>query len=100
VHSLIGTVPDAWSQALLGELCEIQTGPSGNRIPARAPEPGDVPVVSPRDFHENRIVRGDSAVPPDLAAKLSHYGLAMGDVVCARTGDLGRQALVGPEQKG
>jgi len=100
MNSLIGKVPDGWSQAALGDLCEILPGPSGDRMPSRAPEPGDVPVVAPRDFRDNRIVRGNSAVPPGVAKNLGRYRLAIGDVVCARTGELGRQALVGPEQEG
>lgn len=100
MNSLIGNVPDGWGQELLGELCDILPGPSGSRIRSREFKPGDVPVVAPRDLRDNRIVRGGSAVSPDVARSLGRYRLTVGDVVCARTGELGKQALAGPEQEG
>lgn len=100
MNSLIGDVPDSWRRAILGELCDILPGPSGDRMPLRSPEPGDVPVVAPRDFRDHRIIRGRAAVPPEVAERLGRYRLASGDVVCARTGELGRQALVGADQEG
>jgi type I restriction enzyme S subunit len=101
MESLIGAVPDGWRQSRLGEVCEILAGPSGARLD-RAPRTAtSVPVVTPRDLRNHQIASdGSSAVTPEIAAELARYRLAAGDIVCSRTGDLGRQALAGTRQQG
>jgi restriction endonuclease S subunit len=101
MDSLIGTVPDSWTQARLGDVCDILAGPSGARLALQPRTSSNIPVVAPRDLRNNRIAEdGSTAVAPRLANELSRYRLSSGDVVCSRTGDLGRQALAGKRQEG
>jgi hypothetical protein len=103
MDSLIGNVPDNWTQARLAEVCDILAGPSGARLSLETRTLSNVPVVAPKDLRNNRIAEdGGAAVSFELANELSRYRLVPGDVVCARTGELGRQALAGnrPLRKG
>jgi restriction endonuclease S subunit len=101
MDTLIGKVPDDWTQVRLAQVCEVLAGPSGASLNQAARRSPDVPVVMPRDFRNNQIVEDNLAMIALEAAKgLSRYRLIPGDVVCARNGELGRQALVGHGQKG
>lgn len=101
MDSLIGTVPDSWAHARLGDVCDILAGPSGARLALEPRTSSNIPVVAPRDLRNNKIAEdGSTAVAPRFADELSRYRLSSGDVVCSRTGDLGRQALAGQEQEG
>lgn len=100
MDSLIGVIPEDWAERRLDELCEILAGPSSAQ--ARLKERGatDVPVVAPRDLRHNRIADDcASGVAPETAHELSRYRLLPNDIVCARTGHLGRQALVTAKQR-
>ncbi|HEX4102459.1 MAG TPA: restriction endonuclease subunit S [Pseudonocardiaceae bacterium] len=100
MKTLIGTVPERWTQVLLGDVCAVVAGPGSiGRSEDRASS--GVPIVAPRNIRHNRIVADDLMfTTADAAAKLSRYRLAMGDVVCTRTGELGRNALVAEGQAG
>jgi restriction endonuclease S subunit len=101
MDSLIGNVPENWTQARLAEVCDILAGPSGARIRLETRTSSNVPVVTPKDLRNNRIGGdGGTAVSVELANELARYRLVPGDVVCARTGELGRQALAGEGQEG
>lgn len=101
MDSLIGTVPDGWTQVELGDIFYIQAGPSGTRLTLKARTSSSVPVVAPRDLRNNRIADdGRVAVALDAANELGRYRLSPGDVVCSRTGELGRHALTTKEQDG
>ncbi|TWJ30938.1 type I restriction enzyme M protein [Micromonospora sagamiensis] len=43
---------------------------------------------------------GTVLVTAKASAQLDRYRLAPGDLICVRTGDLGKQALAGPEHEG
>jgi type I restriction enzyme, S subunit len=101
MDSLIGNVPENWAQARLAEVCDILAGPSGARLRLETRTSSNVPVVTPKDLRNNRIdENGGAAAAVELANELARYRLAPGDVVCARTGELGRQALAGKGQEG
>ena len=101
MDSLIGVVPDSWTEVRLGRVCEILVGPSGARLHLEPRTSSNIPVVAPKDLRNNRIADdGNLAVPAGAARELARYRLAAGDVVCSRTGDLGRQALAGNRQHG
>ncbi|MGH3908361.1 MAG: restriction endonuclease subunit S [Pseudonocardiaceae bacterium] len=101
MDSLIGTVPDSWAQARLGAVCDILAGPSGARLALEPRTSSNIPVIASKDLRNNKIAEdGGTAVTPELADELSRYRLSSGDVVCSRTGDLGRQALASEGQEG
>jgi type I restriction enzyme M protein len=98
---LLDSVPDNWRRVSLGEVCEILIGPSGTRLALQARTSSNIPVVAPRDLRNNKIADDAvAAVTPEIAAELARYRLKEGDVVCSRTGDLGRQAMASERQHG
>lgn len=100
MDSLIGVVPDGWIDHRLDEVCEVLAGPSIAQTSLTERGWADVPVVTPRDLQHNRIVADcATAVKPDTAYELTRYRLLLDDIVCARTGHLGRQAWVNEEQQ-
>lgn len=101
METLIGEVPDDWKQISLGDACDVLAGPSGVSSRGEVGMSVDARVVTPKDIRDNRIVTDDvMSVKPPAAEKLSRYRLARGDVVCTRTGELGRHALVDEEHTG
>lgn len=101
MHSLIGNVPTNWTEVPLEQICHILAGPSGTRLNLEKRTSSNVPVVAPKDLRNNRIAEdGGAAVSFELANELSRYRLLPGDIVCTRTGELGRQGLAGGEQEG
>lgn len=85
---------------LLGEVCDVLAGPSGMLREIPADEHG-VPVLSPRNLRRNRLVQEKSErVDPIAREKLTRYLLKSDDVLCSRTGTIGRTALVTTEHEG
>ncbi len=88
---------DRWEPVPLGEACDVLAGPG--TVDRGERRPSWVPIVLPRNIKHNRIIVDElDAVEPKSASKLSRYRLAAGDIVCTRTGTLGRYGLVQPEQ--
>lgn len=101
MDSLIGDVPDDWMRHRLAEVCDVLAGPTAPRVNQWERVPTDVPVVTIRDLRDNWIADQCTAyVNHETADRLAHYRLLPGDIVCARTGQLGHQALVRPNQRG
>jgi restriction endonuclease S subunit len=98
MDSLIGIVPDDWTEHRLDRVCDIL---SGGHVEAVDRGHADVPVVTPKDLSNNRIADDcATGASHEAARKLSRYRLEPGDIVCTRRGDLGRQGLVGAHQDG
>lgn len=96
----IDTAPDTWQWRSLGELCELQAGPSPSLLPKDAYVPaGEVPVVQPKHLRDRRVADArDTAVPYDKAQRMRRFALSEGDILCARTGTVGPVAHVRAEQ--
>jgi len=102
MESLIGAIPDDWRQVPLGDLYDIKSGPSGalRSHPITAEDSG-VPVVTTKDLRFNVVsMHGLMFVKQEVASRLLAYQLLPGDIVCTRTGELGRQALISDAQSG
>jgi hypothetical protein len=101
VDSLIGVVPDGWGEYLLEEVCDILAGPSVKQVGPAEHRSAELPVVTPKDLQHNRVSKHCAThVPEETAHRLSRYRLQADDIVCARTGHLGRQGLVSADQAG
>jgi hypothetical protein len=101
MDSLIGAVPDNWTERRLDEICEILAGPSRRQVSPAGSGSADVPVVTPTDLRHSRIADDCvTAMPREKARELSRYALLPDDIVWARSGHLGRQGLVGAHQRG
>src|SRR5258708_8457506 len=91
MDTLIGRVPDNWDQARLGAVCDVLAGPFGGVRNV----PSGVRPIAPKDIRGNRIVADDGhSIEIGVGERFARYLLAANDIVCVRTGDLGRQALV------
>ncbi len=101
METVIGPIPDDWHQVPFREVVEIQAGASNiKRDLLPVGEPG-VPVLTPSEIGRFSVARQAArTVPPEAAERLRRYRVRVGDIVCVRTGDLGRAAHVGAEQDG
>lgn len=98
--SLIESLPESWNEHRLGNVCEIQAGPSGASLPSREFIEQGTPLVRPRDIMGRRVsATGLVHLASTTATRLGRYRLDSGDVVGTRTGTLGRFALVTSEQQ-
>ena len=80
---------------------EIATGPFGSLLHKSDYEEGGIPLVNPINIDEEAIVAdARKAVSPATAKRLARYRLKAGDVAVGRRGDIGRCAVVAPEQAG
>jgi type I restriction enzyme S subunit len=95
-----------WRETTLGDVCDevngiIQTGPFGSQLHQSDYSDVGIPVVMPKDIVEGRINTGSVArVSMEHIERLSRHKLESGDIVYGRRGDIGRQALIRPEQAG
>lgn len=96
------SLPNGWRYMLLRDICEIQAGPSSSRLRSNERTPaGTVPVVMPKHLRDGRIIAiDDDKVSRQKAESLDRFRLQAGDLVCVRTGSLGKVALVDPSQAG
>ncbi|MFC9702337.1 N-6 DNA methylase [Streptomyces sp. NPDC056943] len=95
-----GPGPDGWEEAALGDLCEIQAGPSYTRLPAAA-RTGDagVPLVFPQDLVGGKIVDDPRhRVPWETAGRFKKFAVRPDDIVSVRTGAQQQPALVSGSQ--
>ncbi|MDT3440056.1 MULTISPECIES: type I restriction-modification system subunit M/S [unclassified Pseudofrankia] len=100
VKELVHAPREPGQQARLGDVCDVLAGPSGAALRRTGPR-GGVPVIKPKNIGENRLVLdGVDHVDADGAEQLSRYRLLANDIVCTRTGELGRQALITDNQAG
>ena len=84
----------------LGEICSleegfIQTGPFGSQLHQSDYTEVGTPVIMPADIIQGKVLEDKIArVDENFAEKLKRHKLEIGDIVFARRGDIGRQALI------
>jgi type I restriction enzyme, S subunit len=97
----VGVIPKDWAVTKLGKHATFKTGPFGSALHQSDYIDGGVPVINPMQIVDGRIQPTTSmAITEQAARKLSDFRLSRGDVVIGRRGDMGRCALVQPEQHG
>lgn len=102
----LGTVPEQWCRATLGELCAfhdgaIQTGPFGSQLHKADYVDNGVPVVNPTHLLGNRINHVDlPRITTVKASELARHRLRHGDVLFARRGEIGRHGFVTQAEEG
>lgn len=90
----------------LGEVCAdsggiIQTGPFGSQLHQSDYSGTGIPVVMPADIKNGRIGESRVArVSEGHVERLKRHKLEVGDIVYGRRGDIGRQAIIRPENEG
>ena len=101
----IGLVPESWKPITLGELCErpngaLQTGPFGSQLHKNEYQEAGIPVVNPTHLAGNRIDHERvPCVSEKVAMRLGKHRLQKFDILFARRGEIGRQALVTEAEK-
>jgi type I restriction enzyme M protein len=90
------------ARVLLRELCTMKTGPSFSRLGLKErTEKGTVPIVMPRHLRDRRIAATDiDKVSTDTASAFGKFRLAIGDILCVRSGAITEPAIVLEEQEG
>jgi type I restriction enzyme M protein len=88
--------PVRWERADLGSVCEILAGPG--QVARTEFQDSLVPVVLPRNIRHGRI--DDRLLEVATEEQSVRYRLAAGDIVCPRTGELGRSGVISAGQEG
>ena len=99
VDSPLGQIPEGWKAVTLKDVCVekkgIQTGPFGSQLHKSDYTDDGTPVVMPKDIVNARISTESIArVPDEVCNRLPRHRLEVGDTVCARRGEIGRNAFV------
>ena len=95
-------LPDGWAWARLGSLIELFiTGPFGSALHKSDYVADGIPLINPMNIIGGKVVPIDKMlVSPETVERLSSFKVAPNDIVIARRGDMGRCAVVQPEQEG
>lgn len=94
--------PKGWPQIKIGESdSHVQIGPFGSLLHKEDYVSGGIPLINPMHIVKGRIEVGmEQTVRAEKAAELTSYRLAVGDVVMGRRGEMGRCAVVSPNEAG
>ena len=95
-------LPDGWAWMRLASLIEMFiTGPFGSALHKSDYVADGIPLINPMNIIEGKIVPIDKMqVSRETVERLSTFKVASSDIVIARRGDMGRCAVVQPEQEG
>ena len=87
--------PRQWREVFLGDICDIQAGPGTVDRERGLTVHGWTPLVLPRNIKRGYLSHDElDTVRPEVSVKLANYRLRQGDIVCVRSGTLGRHGLV------
>jgi type I restriction enzyme S subunit len=98
--------PVGWSIETLKSLAsrsggQIRTGPFGSQLHQSDYLDAGIPVVMPANLTSGEIIEdGIARIGTDMAQQMSAHAMTDGDIVYGRRGDIGRKALVGPDEAG
>lgn len=95
-------LPSGWAWVRFGDIVnEIATGPFGSMIHKSDYVSNGVPLINPSHMIDGRIVPDpEVSVSANFSSELLTYRLNEGDIVIARRGEMGRCAVVAPENDG
>ena len=93
---------NGWQTNRLGDFAEaVSTGPFGSILHKSDYVDDGVPLVNPINIVDDNIVPvASKLISAETIQRLSNYVLNQGDVVIARRGEIGRCAVVGPDEDG
>ena len=95
-------LPKGWAWARLASLIEVFiTGPFGSALHKSDYVTDGIPLINPMNITDGKVIPVDKMqVSPETVERLSSFKVTPGDIVIARRGDMGRCAVVQPEQEG
>jgi type I restriction enzyme, S subunit len=93
---------NGWQTKRLSDFAvSVSTGPFGSILHKSDYVSDGVPLVNPINIVDESLVPDRSKLISDITKlRLSNYVLQEGDVVVARRGEIGRCAVVGPNENG
>jgi restriction endonuclease S subunit len=95
MSDLIGATPSTWATTRLSDICTLIPGASTPSDLA-----GAVPVLKPRNISAGKLAGPVDRISAEEAARRPRYQVRSGDILCVRTGSVGRVGLVAAEQGG
>ena len=100
-RSEVGVIPVDWTVAKLGAHATFKTGPFGSALHKSDYVHGGIPLINPMQIEDGKIVPTPSmAISAAAAVELAAFCVEPGEIVIGRRGEMGRCALVLPEQQG
>jgi len=98
----LGDIPEHWEEISVGAATNlIQTGPFGSQLHSHEYVDGGIPVINPSHMKDGQIIADTSiSISPVKAKELERHKIKIGDIIAARRGELGRCAVVTPEEVG
>ncbi len=95
MSTLIGPMPAGWTETRLKDICTLIPGAATHDDPD-----GLVPVLKPRNLIAGRLVGPTDRMSALEAAQRPRYQVHGGDILCVRTGSIGRVGLATADQTG
>jgi type I restriction enzyme S subunit len=94
-------VRDGWLTKSLGDVSDVLTGPFGSLLHKSDYVSDGIPLINPINIVDGRIVVGtEKTVNQKTLDRLRNYVLTEGDIIFGRRGEIGRCAVIGPDQSG
>ena len=95
-------IPDTWAWVRLRSVLEqASTGPFGSMLHKDDYTEEGIPIVNPANIADRRVIEHKiKRVSSETADRLKSYMLHSGDVIIGRRGEMGRSAVVMPQQEG
>lgn len=92
---LIGAAPSDWTATSLADISVLIPGAHTPNDPG-----GSVPVLKPKNVVAGRVTESADGISAEEAALRPRYQVRSGDLLCVRTGSIGRVGLVAAGQQG
>lgn len=92
---LIGSIPVNWIEVQLADICELIPG-----APTQDDPNGSVPVLKPKNLVSGKLTGPTDKMDAAEAEQRPRYRVMSGDLLCARTGTVGRVGLTKNDQAG
>lgn len=95
------SLPEQWEMKRLGEIARFRTGPFGSALHKSDYVNDGVPIINPMHIVDGTVEpTSQMTISEELAVRLSDFRLKAGEIVIGRRGDMGRCAVVQPDQAG
>jgi type I restriction enzyme M protein len=101
LKALITSTVGDWREVPLSDVCTVQTGPGAVDRERGLEVTGWTPLVLPRNIKRGHLSHDElDTIRPETSAKFVKYKIQQGDIVCARSGTVGRHGLVSEQEDG
>jgi type I restriction enzyme M protein len=84
-----------WTEVRLADICDLIPG-----TPTEEDPEGTVPLLKPKNLLRGRLSGPTDMINAAEAQRLARYQVRSGDLLCTRTGTVGKVGLAGQEQEG